>query len=343
MKLKDKMKKVVCWIGKAIAAGIGALIVLSLFCLVYSYDGVHITNQTGATDYTWEKNQLKSNMKEGFAWFTMDSYGFNNQEENAYHEPDVLLMGSSNMEGAQVKASENAGALLNQMLPEYKTYNIGMSGHTLYRCVDNLEKALKTHSPQKYVVLVTDSVDLSIEEMQKVIDKEAEPIPSYDSGLMYHLQKIPAVKVIYKQISDWIYMQGGSSFQESSDNDDSEKENTDAYTAVLKEFLNQASKLVKEQEIPLIIVYQPPQMIEEDGSIAYTHSEEKLELFQKECAAQGIPFHDMTDDFTKLYEEEHLVAHGFSNTQAAGGHLNKYGHKLISEAIVSEIQKLEAE
>lgn len=337
------MKKFVCWIGKAIAAGIGALIVLSLFCLGYSYDGVHVTNKTGATDYTWEKNQLKSNMKEGFAWFTMDSYGFNNQDDAAYYEPDILLMGSSNMEGTQVKADENTGALLNQMLPEYQTYNIGMSGHTLYRCVDNLENALKTHSPQKYVVLVTDSVDLSVEEMQKVIKKEAEPIPSYDSGFMYHLQKIPAVKVIYKQISDWIYMQSGSTSQESDDNSESEKETTDAYTAVLKEFLNQASELAKRQEVPLIIVYQPPQMLEKDGSIAYTHSKENVEFFQKECAAQGIVFHDMTDDFTKLYEEEHIVAHGFRNTQAASGHLNKYGHKLISEAIVSEIQKLEAE
>lgn len=327
------MKKTIQWIGKALVAGIGAAIVLNLFCLIYAYDGVHVTNSTGATDYAWEPKQLRATMREGFAWFSMDSHGFNN-EKDYWEKPDVLLMGSSNMEAAQVAKNENTGALLNEMMPDYTTYNIGMSGHTIYRCVDNLENALRVHSPKKSVVLVTDSVDLSVEEMQTVTEGKSTPIPSYDSGLMYHMQKIPVVKMIYKQISDWIFLQGEASQVKK-------KEDRAEYKEALTEFLGKASKIAEESGVTLMIVYQPPQYFDENGDISYEHLDENVALFKQECSRQNILFSDMTDDFTKMYEEEYLLPHGFSNASVIGGHLNKYGHKAIADEIVSHIRELE--
>lgn len=339
MRFSEKIKKMFIWITKVVIAGTCAVIVLSIFCIVYSYDGIHITNTAGSTDYVWEEKQLKSNMKEGFAWLKMDSHGFNNMNDY-YKEPDILLIGSSNVEALQVDSDENIGALLNRMMPEYKTYNIGMSGHTIYRCVDNLDHALQTHNPQKYIVMVTDSVDLSIEEMQKVIAQEAEAIPSYDSGLVYHLQKNPAVKVIYKQISDWIVTKGGNSEDEVRDS--KQEISKESYNNVLRQFLKSASEVTKNANIPLILVYQPSQIIEEDGTIAFKHSDENVKIFKEECLKQGIIFHDMSKEFRVLYEEQNIIAHGFSNTEVGSGHLNKYGHELIAEAINSEIRKLEA-
>ena len=49
--LKETIKKFLKWVGKAFIAGICAVLLLSLFCIVYSYDGVHVENKTGATDY----------------------------------------------------------------------------------------------------------------------------------------------------------------------------------------------------------------------------------------------------------------------------------------------------
>ena len=60
------------------SAGLIALVFLSWFTIVYCNSGIHVTNSSGATDYKWEPNQLKSTMSEGFAWLHMDKNGFNN-------------------------------------------------------------------------------------------------------------------------------------------------------------------------------------------------------------------------------------------------------------------------
>lgn len=41
---------------KILAAGIISLVILSAFCFVYDYSGVHISNPSGSTDYKWEPN-----------------------------------------------------------------------------------------------------------------------------------------------------------------------------------------------------------------------------------------------------------------------------------------------
>ena len=51
----------------------------------------------------------------------------------------------------------------------------------------------------------------------------------------------------------------------------------------------------------------------------------------------------MTEAFDILYEKEHILAHGFSNSEIGEGHLNRYGHAVIVEIIANKIQELEAQ
>lgn len=335
--LYKNVKKFICWCGKAIVAGVFALAILTIFCMFYAYDGIHITSETGATDYVWESGQIKATMREGNSWLRMDSYGYNNIEDNS-ESPNILLMGSSNIEGTQVKQKENAGALLNEWLPEFTTYNIGMSGHTLYRCLDNLDNAIQTYEPQDVVVVVTDSIDMSVDQMQEVIDGKATPIPSYDSGIIYMLQKIPSIKAIYKQITDWLSLQIAAEVTSDSDSSEASEE---SYDEVLSEFLAQAAELTKKEDLTLMIVYQPSQQLQKDGTVIYLHEDEKVQKFMQECDKQDIVFIDLTENFDKLFEEEYILTHGFNNSAVGCGHLNKYGHKVAAEAIVSKIQELE--
>lgn len=339
------MRRVLQWAGKAAIAGGLAILLLSGFCLIYNFDGIHISSESGATDYIWEKRQLKSTMKEGFSWIRMDANGYNNVFDYS-EEPDILLMGSSHMEAAQIAQNENVGFLLNQKISDYRTYNIGISGHTIYRCMDNLENALQGYNPNRYVVMVVDSVDLSIDEMKDVITQEATPIPSYDSGFIYYMQKIPAIKVIYKQLTDWITLEGNTSNSnanstQSKDNVMSESNMKENYTNTLKEFLGNAVATCDEFGVTLILVYQPPQKLKSTGEVVYEHSEEKLKIFANECATQGIAFGDMTDGFTNMYLKDNVLAHGFLNSSVGEGHLNKYGHAVIADVIVEIIRELE--
>ncbi len=151
-------------------------------------------------------NQLRTNMSEGYAWLFMDKNGFNNSKENQNKAEtlgvDILIMGSSHMEAAEVSANENLGSILNEKISDKNTYNIGISGHDIYRVMDNVEKAYETYQPRDFLVIETDAVELEMDEMDKVLQGTAKKIPSYDSGLIYHVQKIPAFKWLYKSLEN---------------------------------------------------------------------------------------------------------------------------------------------
>lgn len=69
------------WCLKVITAAIISVIILSAVNIIYNYTGIHVENTTGATDYVWESGQLKTTMREGFAWLKLDSNGYNNYYE----------------------------------------------------------------------------------------------------------------------------------------------------------------------------------------------------------------------------------------------------------------------
>lgn len=327
-----------------------AVFVLNCFCYIYSYSGVHITNETGATDYKWMPNQWKATMTEGFAWFHMDASGFNNASEKArlgQDNTDILIMGSSHMEGVSMDDSENAGYLLNEMLPDMMTYNIGISGHTILHCVNNMSDAVKQYTPSDYVILEISDIYPDEDEMLQVINKDYAKIPSYDSGILYVLQaRVPAVKVLYKSIQDWrgslaapVVNQVG---QDKNTCEDQGESFSISYHDTLSKFLHIAADAVSDSGAKLIIFYHQGAGIDENGQIINVTNQEALDLFQSTCEEQDIIFADMADPFNKLYEEEHILAHGFVNSCVGAGHLNKHGHRVIAETL-SEIIKADME
>lgn len=304
---------------------------LSAFCLVYNHTGMRIKTESGAMDYHWKTDTYISNMKEGFSWIRTDSNGYNNASvpENI----DILLMGSSHMEAVQVAQNENTSALLNIMLPGMKTYNTGISGHTIYRCVDNIESAIGSFCPSNYVIIETNRIKLDINEMNVVIAGNAiKESDSSDGKLMRIVQGIPVFKPLYNQLVAWTSQDAKQT---------SKGTNTivelDDYCSVLNSFLNIVEQSAKKQRVQAIIFYDPPQEFSEGGSLDYFHTDEDIVLFSEACDANNIIFVDMTPDFKKMYEDDHILAHGFSNTGVGIGHLNKYGHKAIAERLAEVI------
>ena len=325
------MKKPSIWILKVIAAGLIAVGILSVFVCIYHYEGVHVGNSGNGTDYKWEAGQLKSQMTEGFSWFCMDENGFNNSEAHT-DRVDILLMGSSHMEACEVPQEKNLGSLLNAEIPDMTTYNIGIGGHTIYRCVDNMVDAIQTYHPEKFVILETDRVKLDRDSMQAVIAGDATAIPSYDSGIMYYLQKIPAVKLLYSQVSNWIDSEsnGGSDASGSNQSISDPEE----YRQCVTRFLQKAVDAVAGTQCKLVIFYQPPTKLMPEGTIDCAQNEEDYRtVFAEVCAELGIVFLDMTEDFQTLYREESVLTHGFSNTAVGEGHLNEAGHRVIADAL----------
>lgn len=330
MKITDKStipKSIV----KILVGGGTALLILSLYVLCFSNSGVHITNTTNATDYKWESYQKKSKTDEGFAWITLDEDGFNNR--SIPDSIDILLMGSSHMEAVNINQDENVGTLLNETLNDKNLYNIGVSGHTIYTCVQNISDAVYYYSPSDYVILETSEILLNKKSMLSVVDNEYPEIPSYDSGIVYILQKkLPVVKALYKALDDW-----RSADNRSVANKSVPKEVDSEYIDILNQFLSKAASGVSTSGAKLIIFYHPTTEIDEEGDLINTTDQEALSAFQDACDKNGIIFVDMTPDFERMYEEEHILAHGFINTAVGTGHLNKYGHKAIAERLTEVI------
>lgn len=337
MKNRAGFVKILCWAGKAFIAGVFAFAILSAVTFFYNFTGIHVTNTTGATDYVWQKNQIMFNMKEGFSYVKMDKNGFNNAD--VFENVDILLMGSSHMEAYQVMQNENCASLLNEYLPEFKTYNIGISGHTIYRIVDNLDSALKEFSPSRYVLIETNTVSLDIETMNEVLNGEASAIKSYDSGLLFYLQKIPAFKPLYNQIDNWLNLKSDN--DDDSDNVVEETIISDEYIETIGLFLGEIKKEADKYGIVPVIFYAPNESLDPQGNILFSTDMKYYDVYKTVCESNGIVFIDMSDSFRTLYENSNVLAHGFLNTAVGVGHLNKYGHNIVAEKLAAEISKRE--
>ena len=320
------MKRIQC-IVKLVIAGIISLFFLSLFVLVFCNTGIHVNNPAGYTDYRWIPNQKKSTMIEGYSWLRMDNNGFNNSF--IPDQIDILILGSSHMEAVNVSQSDNSASKLALLIPEKKVYNIGISGHDIYRCANNLRNAVNEFNPTEYIVIETDRVVLEKEKMEMVVNGEMAPIPSYDTGLLFFLQKLcPALKPIYKNIQVW--RSASSQNLEIVEREEfQEKDQLISFLMKIKKDCGEGKKL--------IIVFHPTTTIDEDGRLFFDNHDDVL-LFSEVCSELGIVFLDMTDSFSELYSEKHILPYGFINTAVGEGHLNKDGHQMIAERIAEVIR-----
>lgn len=310
-----------------------SLILLSGFVRIYYFSGVHITNQTHATDYTWEPRQSKSNMTEGFSWLSMDSNGYNNVEP-IKSKIDVLVMGSSHMEAVNVSSDRNAVSLLNSAFTDMYFYNIGMSGHKIYNVVNNIQDAIETFKPKRYVIIETSIINLDEDTMLQVLSGKFSRIKSYDTGLIFQLQKkVPLIKSLYKAVEDWRTSEVFN-YEPMVD--------TETYFETLSTFLEKA-KTACGNQVQLIICYQPATELNNSGSMICVTDQDSLSLFSRACEDNGIVFIDMTDDFQKTFRNQRIMPHGFINTAVGAGHLNETGHKLIADRLAATIRVLETE
>ena len=333
------MKKIRNWLLKAFVAGCIAFTLLCLFCCLWYNVPVHFDNPSGATEYVWESNTFYSKAVEGFALGRTNNEGYNNLKDYTPGERiDILLMGSSHMEGFNVAQDENAAAVLNQLFAGEKyCYNIGTAGHTLLYCVKNLSAALDRYQPESYVVMETFSIDFDSAALRDVAEGRLAHIPSNSGGIIGLMQKLPYLRLFYTQF----FKGGGEAFGDTQAPAEKAEENVD-YASVLSPVLDMVSRECSEHGVQPIIVYNMTLLLAEDGS-AYTGTDKaRLEIFSRLCREKGIVFIDASERFLEEYNSSLRLPYGFSNTSPGGGHMNKLGHRLFAEEIYAAIQEMEA-
>ena len=329
------MKKFFIWIGKAAIAGMAALLLLCLWCSFYYNVPIHYTNETGATEYKWESHKFFRKGTEGFAFGRTNNDGFNNLRDYSPGEQiDILLMGSSHMEGMNVGPEENAAAVLNRLFAGEKyTYNIGTSGHTLMYCLKHLEAALDTYAPEGFVVMETRTLDFSLSELTAVAEGTLPDIPSHTGGLVELMQRLPYLRLLYtKYVKDGGDGDGEPQQAAPLQTDAAEK------AALMNLVLSQAAERCRAKGTRLIIVYDPVVYTDETGAGYTDTAPVDLTAMETACRENGIQFIDLTDSYLTGFNDQHRLPYGFANTSPGSGHMNAWGHRLFAQAVYETIR-----
>lgn len=322
---------------KIAGAGILAVLLLSVLLAVYSTKPIHLANDGGNTDYVWEPNARWMDMSEGIAWGKYDAQGFNNV--TVAEDPDILLLGSSHMEAISVLQTRNTGYLLGKALEgKYTVYNMGISGHDLFKICHYLPQSLTLDdTPPKAVVMETSTLTLTSEQVAQVLEHRVPYTPSYSTGIVAKLQKLPFLRLLRHQMdSGLLNLLLGKTAPASGKEAQPEAAAYDALFAYLADLQTRYGSRI-------ILFYHPSGTLSEDGELVYSHNAEAQRLFAAAAEQYDITFVDMTDAFQRMYREEHHVAHGFVNSPLDRGHLNEWGHAAIAEEVAAEILRLEQE
>lgn len=330
-------KSVFNWICRALLAGLAAFALLCLFCGLYFNLPIHHTNPDGATEYKYEPGSFYSRATEGFGLGRLNNDGFNNlRDYTPGEELDVLLMGSSHLEGFCVSQADNAVTLLNDRFAGSITaYNIAMAGHTFLYCVKRLDAALETYRPREAVVLELASLSYDPAAMDAAADGTLPDIPSHTGGLLTALQRLPFLRLLYSK-----YLRGGNEAVMAAAVTEAPVSG-ELYEAALARLLARTAQVCADHGVEGILVYMPTVRPGADGESVTEDRPGEREAFARLCAENGLVFLDLTERNIEAMQKDGQLLFGFSNTAPGYGHLNRLGHRVFAEAVYGALTREE--
>lgn len=285
-------------------------------------------------------------MTEGISYGITDANGYNNK--SVTEDPEIIFLGSSHLQGMCVMQKENMCYLLDEKFEgKYHVYNMGVSGHTLYKVTQYLENSLNIFEKKpKYVIIETSSVTLTEYEVQNALHGKVKKTEVVDTGVLAEMQKIPFFRQMYHQLDGGILKMLLPNNKKKADSASSlsvTAEQTPQISIDEKPYdllMNYFQKIEQQYNTQIVIMFHPFESLHSDGSISFAETE-CAKVFSQYAEKQGIGFVDMTEDFENMYYENHHVPHGFPMGKLGVGHINKYGHAAVADKLYNYISALE--
>ena len=315
-----------------------SLAIISVVALGYEYSTLGYTPECGASDNVKEPHSLLSNMTEGWGWNVMDGLGYNNAAVITH--PDILIMGSSQMEAAQLPRSQNVASVLADKLGGRSVYNVGVSGHFFDICMSHLDSACSYFNP-RYVVMEASTLFPDEDQMTAVIEG-TRPSPTYRAHALVPFRYlydyiVPATGVLIGNFGKW---RDKNSI--ADENADGMPHYSAAYYETRTAFLRYAAQTAENHCAHLIILWNPLQYhLSDTGTLVFDSDIADFQKFQADCEALGITAVTTQQQIQTMYACDHVLPNGFANSSLGAGHLNTYGHEAMAQVLCNTISELE--
>lgn len=324
------MKKTFLFLCKFAVSGILAMLILSVFAFVY-YNPPKAEPQPGKyTNSKFVSGAVWTDMSEGVGYGVTNDLGYNDADSYDPGAPVIAVIGSSHTEALQVPQDKTYTAQLQQLLSQngkdINCLNLGVSGHFLNISVSNFEYFAEEFENVQCAVIETANLSYEPEQLEKMLNGEYHSDLQMRGGLYSLAQKIPYLRLLYKQYQDSRQKNGNAAATEQEPFDYA------AYEVGVNKVMEKLSGIATEKDFPLVILYHDSLTVE-NGKASRKDDAEMVKIFRNCCEKNGILFVDVTERFAEHFEATYELPYGFSNTTMGAGHLNTVGHSVVAEEL----------
>ena len=339
-------------ISKCLLKFVGVFILVALIfnalMFLYNRQPGWLERSGGATMSIWNPGTYIVQGQEGYGIHAIDEKGYLNYGELVSSDY-VLVVGSSQTEGKEVRAGERYCDILNVLLREEQglnandlpVYNVSMDANYLPKIIAGFTALITEFPNSRCIVFEIGTTCYSEKEIDQMLSQRKYSENETGENIGNYLSKKEKIKLFIKEtvpLFNQIKMQYNALRSKNGDGTETKYEvtelNEQEYATQLKEVFDLLSGMYSGQ---IVFLYHPSIEITNEG-IMVDHENTK-EVFEKTCGIYDFQFVDMTEVFIDAYKTNYLVPYGFSNTTLGTGHLNKYGHKMIAQELHRTITK----
>ena len=332
------MKKVFSFFCKLAISALIAMVILSVFALVYYNPPRAAAQPDKYTNSKFVAGSYWSDMTEGIGYGKTNDLGYNEADAYNADAPLVAIIGSSHTEALQIPQKETYTVLLQEQLhnngkTDVECLNLGKSGHFFNISVSNFEYFADYFPNVECAVIETSNLHFTEQELENMLAGEYHKDMSERGGLYALAQKVPYLRLLYKQYQDSRKKESGAASAEATPFD------YDAYAMGVDKVMQKISGIASEKEFSLVILYHSSVQVQ-NGKGSRVDDPQQVEIFRQCCEQNGIRFVDVTEQFVEHFNNTYELPYGFSNTTMGTGHLNTLGHSMIADALYGHVTEI---
>lgn len=328
---------------KCVIAFLGAFFLSNSICMIYYHVPYWIDRNGNATLSIWRPGAYILQAKEGFGYSRIDANGYVNELKPLADEY-IIVMGSSHTQGKEVGMGYRYTDILNDMCgtkERLKFYNIGADGHFFVNEIEGFNAAIHEFPKASAVILEVDTRYFSGDEYRKAMEEAREYSEAFTGSVLYtNMGTVDKIEAFIKEFLPYLNLVKKTNGNEMVNFDGAFGLKTQhADDALTQEdrysiYYDVCRYLKTEYDGKIIFLYRPGIKVSSDGILSYS---EDYDSFKRAIEDSGLVLVDAGREFQKLYNEKHVLPYGFSNTGLGKGHLNKFGHMAVANAIYDEV------